>query len=223
MYMLQPLGMADPQYPTYVCKLQNVLYGLKQAPCAWFDRFIAFLLKYGFFCSLADPILFIIRSNYSSLILLLYIDDILLLVSTIELVTTFIQLLSSEFAMKDLGSVHHFLSIEISQTHDGLHLSQFYYALIILERSNMVDCKPMSSLLEAKTKITSHNTSLEDPSYFRGLVGTLRYLTLTHPDISYSVNYESQFMHFPTIICLKMVQHILRYVEGPIDIDLHFT
>ena len=57
--MEQPLRMDDPRYPTYVCKLQRAPYGLKQAPRAWFDQFSAFLLKYGFFCSLADPSLFI--------------------------------------------------------------------------------------------------------------------------------------------------------------------
>ena len=75
--------------------------------------------------------------------------------------------------MKDLGQIHHFLSIEISQTSDGLHLSQSHYALTILKRANMVDCKPMSTLLEAKTRTSSNDVLLEDPSYFRGFVGAL--------------------------------------------------
>ena len=101
--MEQPPGMADLEHPTHVCKLQKALYGLKQAPHAWFDRFSAFLLKYGFFCCLADPSLFIFHSNLGTLILLLYVDDILLTGSSTALVSTFIQLLSSEFTMKDLG------------------------------------------------------------------------------------------------------------------------
>ncbi|WKA03451.1 hypothetical protein VitviT2T_021558 [Vitis vinifera] len=125
--------------------------------------------------------------------------------------------------MKDLGQIHYFLGIEISQTADGLHLSQSHYALTILERANMVDCKPMSTPLEAKTKTSPNNVLLEDPSYFRGLVGALQYLTLTRPDLSYSVNYASQFMHAPTLVHLKMVRRILRYVKGTIDIGLHFT
>jgi hypothetical protein len=48
-YMEQPPGMADPQYPDHVCKLQKALYGLKQAPRAWFDRFSSYLINYGFF------------------------------------------------------------------------------------------------------------------------------------------------------------------------------
>ena len=121
--MEQPPSMANPQFPNHVCKLQKALYGLKQAPHAWFDRFSSFPLKYGFFCSKADPSLFIWHSNIGSLILLLYVYDILLTGSTTTLVSDFIKLLQSEFSMKDLGPLHHFLGIEILQTTDGLHLS----------------------------------------------------------------------------------------------------
>lgn len=105
-------------------------------------------LNMVFFCSLADPSLFIFHSDSGSLFLLLYVDDMLLTGSTSSLLSDFIALLSSEFAMKDLGPIHHFLGMEITPTTTGLHLSQSHYALTILERSNMVDCKPMSTPLE---------------------------------------------------------------------------
>jgi hypothetical protein len=222
-YMEQPPGMADSQHPEYVCKLQKALYGLKQAPRAWFDRFNTFLLEYGFICSLADPSLFIFHSEHGLLVLLLYVDDMLLTGSTEALVSNFIQLLSGEFTMKDLGPIHHFLGIEICKTRSGLHLSQSHYALTILERATMTDCKPMSTPLEAKTKTSLTDIPLEDPSHFRGLVGSLQYLTLTRPNLSYSVNYMSQFMHAPAMTHLKMVRRILRYVKGKLNIGLHFS
>ena len=109
--MEQPPGMTDPQFPTHVCKLHRALYGLKQAPRAWFDRFSSFLLKYGFICSLADPSLFILYCPSGSLFLLLYVDDMLLTGSNSQLLSTFIQLLHTEFAMKDLSPIYHFLKI----------------------------------------------------------------------------------------------------------------
>lgn len=117
--------------------------------------------------------------------------------SNSHLLDSFIQLLHTEFAMKDLGPVHHFLGIEVTPTSDGLHLSQSHYALTILERADMVDCKPMSTPLEAKTKELGNNTPLADPTPYRGIVGALQYLTLTRPDLAYSVNLVSQFMHAP--------------------------
>jgi hypothetical protein len=65
--------------------------------------------------------------------------------------------------MKDLGPIHHFLGIEITHTSEGLHLSQSNYALTILERAGMVDCKPMSTPLEAKTKTAATDMLLQDP------------------------------------------------------------
>jgi len=87
----------------------------------------------------------------------------------------------------------------------------------------MTDCKPMSTPLEAKTKTSLTDIPLEDPSHFRGLVRSLQYLTLTQPDLSYSVNYVSQFMHAPAITHLKMVRRILQYVKGTLNTGLHFS
>jgi hypothetical protein len=87
-----------------------------------------------------------------------------------ELVTFFIQILSREFSMKDLGLVHHFLGVEISTTANGLHLSQSHYALTILDRSSMLHCKPMSTPLKVKFKINADTTSIADPSFVGLLV-----------------------------------------------------
>ena len=188
-YMEQPPGMSDPTFPNHVCKLQQALYGLKQTPRAWFDRFSAFLLQHGFFCSLADPSFFILHSSHGTLIFLLYIDDMLLTGSNPQLLDNFIKILHIEFAMKDLGPIHHFLGIEITHTSEGLHISQSHYALTILEKTQMVECKPMSTSLEAKTKGLDNDVLLDDFSSYRGIIGALQYLTLTRPDLSYSVNY----------------------------------
>ena len=83
-----------------------VLYGLKQAHHAQFDRFGTFLLKFKFFCSPIDPSLVIFHSNYNTLIFFFYIDDIIFIRSSIILVTNFIYLLCSKFAMKYLGPIH---------------------------------------------------------------------------------------------------------------------
>ena len=94
--------------------------------------------------------------------------------------------------MIDPGLVHHFFGIEITHASEGL--SQSHYALAILEWAYMVDCKPMSTPFKAKTKTLANDTLLEDPSSFFRLVDDLQYLTLTQSDISYSVNFISQFM-----------------------------
>ncbi|KAB5514182.1 hypothetical protein DKX38_028088 [Salix brachista] len=166
---------------------------------------------------LPDPSLFV-HSIHGSIALILYVDDMLLTDSSTTLVICFIQILSREFFMKDLGLIHHFLGIEISLTTNSIHLSQSHYALTILDRSSMLHCKPMSTPLEAKVTVAMDAPSIVDPSQYRSIVGALQYLTLTRPDLSYSVDYVSQFMHNPTVSYWKLVQRILRYLRGTIDI-----
>lgn len=79
----------------------------------------------------------------------------------------------------------------------------------------------MSTPIEAKTKGPPVESVLQYPSYFRRIVGALQYLTLTQPDISYSVNFVSQFMLAPTTAHLKMVRCILQYVKGIINLSLN--
>ncbi|KAJ8772626.1 hypothetical protein K2173_027803 [Erythroxylum novogranatense] len=222
-YMDQPPGITDPKYPNHVCKLQRALYGLKQAPRAWFDRLSTFLIDYGFVCSLADPSLFVQHTSTGILVLLIYVDDMLLIGSSMALVQTFLQVLSTEFSMKDLGPLHHFLGIQVHSTETGLHLNQSRYAYSILERAQMVDCQPMPTPLVQRVDLTSDATPLSDPTHFRGLVGSLQYLTLTRPDLSYSVNFVSQFMQHPTMSHFKCLRRILRYLKGTIHYGLSFS
>lgn len=115
----------------------QALYDLKQVPYGQFDHFSAFLLQHGLFCSLADPLLVILHFTHGTLILLLYIDDMLLTSFTSKFLNNFIQLLHTEFAMKDLNPFHHFLGIQMTHTSATArpHLSQAHYALIIIEKN----------------------------------------------------------------------------------------
>lgn len=71
----------------YVCKLQNSLYGLKQASRAWNERFTSFLLGLGFQASQANPSLFVQHSSKGTMLLLLYVDDVILTGSSFQLIT----------------------------------------------------------------------------------------------------------------------------------------
>lgn len=110
-YMKQPPGFVHLDFPDYACKLKKAIYGLKQAPCAWFYKFSSFLLSSGFTCSLSDTSMFVYKSGGNIIILLLYIDDIILTSNFVSLFTTFIDLLSRKFPMKDLGDLHYFLGV----------------------------------------------------------------------------------------------------------------
>jgi hypothetical protein len=98
------------------------LYGLKQAPRTWFLHFKAFLLSIGYHASKADSSLFILHTSTATSYILLYVDGIILTAGSTSLLHLVIQQLHSEFAMKDLGPLSHFLGIHLTPTPSGIFL-----------------------------------------------------------------------------------------------------
>jgi transposase InsO family protein len=120
-YCQQPPDFVDHAAPDHVCLLQRSLYGLKQAPRAWYQRFATYIRQLGFTASSSDVSLY--KEGESLAYLLLYVDDIILTASSTDLLQRFITLLHSEFAMTDLGDLHHFLNISVTRSSDGIFLS----------------------------------------------------------------------------------------------------
>ncbi|KAM1699905.1 hypothetical protein ACFX2K_031198 [Malus domestica] len=82
----------------------------------------------------------------------------------------------------------------------------------------MDDCKPISMPVECGVKLTKHDKGESvDPTFFKSLVGSLRYLTCTRPDILYAVELVSRYMENPTTAHLKTAKRILRYLKGDSD------
>jgi hypothetical protein len=186
--MHQPLGFRDPHHPHYVCRLRKSLYGLKQAPCAWYQRFVDFVSTIGFQHNTSDHSLFIYQRGSDLAYILLYVDDIILITSSHELRKFIMTLLTSEFAMKDLGPLSYFLGIAVTRHAGRLFLSQSTYAGEIIARAGMASCKPSATPVDTKQKLsTSAGTPYDDPTLYRSLAGALQYLTFTLPDISYVV------------------------------------
>ena len=161
--------------------------------------------------------MFVCRNKHSTLILLLYVDDMLVTSDNTVMLHHFISLLSSEFAMKDLGFIHYFLGIEITRTSEGLHLSQAKYAMDLLDRTHMTSCTSVSSPMVQKLAHHDTSPSFGNPTLFCSLVGGLQYLIMTRPDISFSVSYASQFTASPFEANYHAVKQILRYISGTLS------
>jgi len=204
-----------------VCRLNKSLYGLKQAPRAWNHRFAAFLLTLGFVEAKSDTSLFIYHYGAETAYLLLYVDDIVLTASSESLLRRIIASLQQEFAMKDLGRLHHFLGVTVEPHPAGLLLHQRQYTLDILERAGMTDCKPCSTPVDTQGKLSeAEGTPVTDPTAYRSLAGALQYLTFTRPDITYAVQQICLHMHDPREPHLTALKRILRYLRGSVDFGL---
>ncbi|XP_052169207.1 uncharacterized mitochondrial protein AtMg00810-like [Oryza glaberrima] len=211
--------------PNYLCKLDKALYGLKQAPRAWYSRLSTELQELGFISSKADTSLFFYNKGGCTIFILVYVDDIIVASSSSEVVAALLKDLEKNFALKDLGDLHYFLGIEVKKVTQGLVLSQARYASDILKRAGMSICKPASTPLSTTEKLSIEDGDFlgqNDASHYRSIVGALQYLTLTRPDLSFSVNKVCQFLHSPTTVHWSAVKRILRYIKGTVEFGLRF-
>ncbi|XP_019057758.1 PREDICTED: uncharacterized protein LOC109116562 [Tarenaya hassleriana] len=123
--------------------------------------------------------------------------------------------LCSQFLLKDLGSLKYFLGLEIARSSKGIHICQRKYALELLEEFGMLACKPRASPMDTKEKIQSDSGEpLSNPTLYRKLVGKLIYLSVTRPDISFTVQRLSQFMSDPRTAHLEAGFRLLRYIKS---------
>jgi hypothetical protein len=168
----QPTGFVDSTRPDHVYRLNRALYGLKQAPRTWYHRFATFITAFGFTCSKSDTSLFTLHGTFGTAYLLLYVDDIILMASSSTLLERVITALSAEFAMTDLGELHHLLGLAVRRDSHGMFLSQTQYALDILERAGMSSCHPASTPVDTSPKLAATaGPPVVDSSVYRSLAG----------------------------------------------------
>eukprot|EP00253_Pinus_taeda_P028697 PITA_28697 len=157
-YTEQPLGFI--QDASLLCKLKKSLYGLKQAPRAWYAKMDSFLLSQNFERCKSDPNVYMLRTHDSLLILVLYVDDLLITGSSASAITTVKRALHDRFLMMDMGPLHFFLGLEISQDVIGIKLSQAKYAWDLLERFRMTDCKLAPTPFLSRARLEDGGTTL---------------------------------------------------------------
>lgn len=213
--MTQTPGFVDADRPNHVCRLRKAIYGLKQAPRAWYLELKTPLLSAGFRNSVADTSLFTLHLGSHYVYLSVYVDDILVTSSSSQLIQRTLDDLTNKFSIKDPESLHYFLGVEVIQTPTGLYLMQRKYTKDLLADHDMLHAKPVSKPMASSPKLTLHSrTSLSDGTKYRTLLGRLQYLSFTRPDIAYTVNLLSQFMHHPTEDHWQAAKRILRYLAG---------
>ncbi|XP_066373488.1 uncharacterized mitochondrial protein AtMg00810-like [Miscanthus floridulus] len=125
--------------------------------------------------------------------------------------------------MSDLGTLSYYLGIEVRQGKEALTLSQSTYASKLLERSGMAECKLCVTPMEEQLKLTKASTAARvDAILYRSIVGSLRYLVYTKPDIAFTVGYVSRFMEDPREDHWAAVKQLLHYVKGTVDQGIVF-
>ena len=151
--------------------MKKALYGLKQDPRAWYGRIDSFLMSMGFAKSKVNPNLYYKVVEDEPVIL--YVDDLFLTGNEKQIVESK-KKLAEEFEMKDLGLMHCFLGLEVWQSLEGIFLNQGKYAVEILKRFNMLECKAMDTPMDSNLKLLADDSSeLVDVTHYRQIIGSL--------------------------------------------------
>ena len=127
-----------------------------------------------------------------------YVDDLIVTDARTEDINSFKREMAARFRMRDLGTLSYYLGIEVRQGKEELTLGQRAYASKLLERICMAECKSCVTLMEERLKLTKDSTTAKvDATLYQSIVGGLRYLVHTRPDIAFAVVYVSRFMEDP--------------------------
>jgi hypothetical protein len=206
-----------------VLRLRKAFYGLRQAPRAWNAKLDSTLKGIGFTPSPHEATIYRRGNGGSALLVGVYVDDLVITDAKDAEVAAFKEEMKATFQMSDLGHLS-YLGIEVHQGDSGITLRQTAYAKRIVELAGLTDCNPAPTPMKERLKLSRDSRTKEvDATQYQRLVGSLRYLVHTRPDLAYSVGYVSRFLQRPTTEHEQAVKRIIRYVAGTLDHGLYYS
>ncbi|GJU17724.1 retrovirus-related pol polyprotein from transposon TNT 1-94 [Tanacetum coccineum] len=192
-YVCQPPGFKDPDFPNKVYKVEKALYRLHQAPRAWYETLSTYLLNNGFQRGKIDKTLFIKRHK----------GDILL--------------------MSSMGELTFFLGLQVKQKKDGIFISQDKYVDEILKNFGFTEVKTASTPMKTQKHLLKDEDGEEvDVHMYRSMIGSLMYLTSSRPDIMFAVCACARYQVNLKVSHLYAVKRIFRYLKGQPKLGLWY-
>ncbi|KAJ9561765.1 hypothetical protein OSB04_006925 [Centaurea solstitialis] len=223
-YVAQPPGFVDPKFPDHVYKLNKALYGLKQAPRAWYDTLSTFLLSKGFERGKIDSTLFLKKYPKHILLVQIYVDDIIFGSTNPKLCEKFELLMKTEYKMSMMGELTYFLGLQIKQSEKGILINQGKYVLDMLKKFDLTSCTPMKTPMAPPLSLDKDSKGKPvDVTLYRGMIGSLLYLTASRPDIMYSTCLCARYHAEPKESHLTAVKRIFRDLKGTPNLDLWYS
>ncbi|KAL0558707.1 hypothetical protein IC582_003288 [Cucumis melo] len=201
-YLEQPLGSSVKGQEDKVLKLKKTLYGLKQAPRMWNNIINIYFLDNGYLRCPYEHSLYLKSNGHGDiLVVCLYVDDLIFTKNCASMFEDLKKTLTQEFEITDIRLMSYYLGIEVKQSEEDIFISQERYTKEILEKFNMINSRLVTTSIETEIKLSKYEDRDDvDPSYFKNLVGSLRYLTCTRLNILfwiggsiYGISYNYSF------------------------------
>ncbi|GKC06917.1 uncharacterized mitochondrial protein-like protein [Tanacetum coccineum] len=140
-----------------------------------------------------------------------------------KLCDDFPKIIHDEFEMSMMGELNFFLGLQIKQMEDGIFFNQSKYIKEMLKKFGLEDSKPMKTPMSSDTKLTKDKECESvDSTKYRGMIGSLLYLTTSRPDIMFSVCLCARFQEDPKTTHLEAVKRIFQYIKGTMHLGLWY-
>ncbi|GJY66321.1 putative ribonuclease H-like domain-containing protein [Tanacetum coccineum] len=222
-YVYQPPGFEDLDFPNRVYKVEKALYGLHQAHRACYETLSTYLLDNGFQRGKIDKTLFIRRVKSDILLVQVYVDDIIFGSTKKSLCIEFEKMRHKKFQMSSMGELTFFLGLQVKQKEDGIFIIQDKYVIEILKKFGFTGVKTASTPMETHKPLLKY-TDGEDvyEHLYRSMIGSLMYLTSSRPDIMFAVCAYVRYQVNQKVSHLYAVKKIFRYLKGQPKLGLWY-
>jgi Reverse transcriptase (RNA-dependent DNA polymerase) len=231
-FMKQPEGFVEEGKVHMACRLKRSIYVLKQASRQWYLKFDEIITEFGFTENIIDQCIYLKVSGSKFIFLVLYVDDILLASSDLDMLYETKRFLSTKFEMKDLGETSYVIGIEIyrDRSRGILGLSQRAYIEKVLKRYNMHNCSPSVAPIVKSDKFNKFQCPKNEIERaqmkqipYASVVGSLMYAQIcTRPDIAFAVGMLGRYQTDPGMDHWKAAKKVLRYLQGTKDYMLTY-
>jgi len=171
-----------------------------------------------------DKTLFLLKQCNDTLIVQIYVDDIIFGGSSHALVAKFADTMSREFEMSMMGELNFFLGLQIKQSKEGTFVHQGKYTKDVLKKFAMADAKPLSTPMATMTALDAdEDGEAVDQKEYRSMIDSLLYLTVTRPDIHFTVCLCNRFQSSLRTSHRQAVKRIMRYLRFTPEFGLWYS
>jgi Uri superfamily endonuclease len=155
----------------------------------------------------------------------LYVDDILIFGTSLNVIKEVNEFLSQNFEMKDLGETDVIINIKLVREGDGgVTLLQSHYLEKVSSRFGYSDCKPTPTLYNASMILKKNKRIMRDQLRYSQIIGSLMYLaSATRPDISFAMSKLSRFVSNLEDDHWHALERVMRYLKGTSNYEIHYS
>jgi len=221
LYVTQPEGFCDTEFPNKVLCLNKSLYGLKQAPRIWYLFLCGVIVGLGFVQLEMDSCIYI----RGDIIAVVYVDDIQIVGPTMMKCEMVYKELAQHVNIKSKGPIKSFLAIDIIRNWNEhlIALNQGAYIDYLVSEFGLIDAHTVSTPLDKTLPLLAAvpGEKMCNIEYYQRLTGSLNHLAVfTRPDIAFAASKLAQFNSNPTAIHLIAALHVLRYLKGTRNLSI---